>query len=218
MTQARTEDSDEGKSSPMAAVDELVMGNSQNHSYSRSLSHISESSIDDVMVTDRSVGKSGVVMSLTSGISINDIELEMPITPPESSRIPSTKPKTNEDRPDDATTLNHLPIKDSDTQSQPQLQHESPSDNADGTYVARWMTVEEETEVAAADGVCEEDEWTMNNIVEDVLMAVMSSLGDYRGQFPELQLLEQELKLLHVTLKVTTKNHRTAFVLTVNKQ
>ncbi|XP_029992225.1 rho family-interacting cell polarization regulator 1-like isoform X2 [Sphaeramia orbicularis] len=203
MTQTHAEDGDEGKPSPMAAVDETVMGNSQTHSYSRSLSHISESSIDDVMVMDRSASKSGVVMSLTSGISINDIALEIPIRAPESPSSLSTRPKTNENRPDDVTTSNQQPIEDTVSQrkAQPQLQHHSPSDSADGTYVARWMTVEEETEGAAADGVCEEGEWTMNDILEDVLMAVMSSLGDYRGQFPELQLLEQELKLLHVTLK-----------------
>ncbi|KAM6946371.1 rho family-interacting cell polarization regulator 1 [Aplochiton taeniatus] len=36
--------------------------------------------------------------------------------------------------------------------------------------------------------------------VEEALAAVVSSLDDYRGQFPELQLLEQELQLLQDTL------------------
>nr|XP_046207752.1 rho family-interacting cell polarization regulator 1-like isoform X5 [Oncorhynchus gorbuscha] len=36
--------------------------------------------------------------------------------------------------------------------------------------------------------------------IEDALSAVISSLDDYRGQFPELQVLEQELQLLEETL------------------
>lgn len=37
----------------------------------------------------------------------------------------------------------------------------------------------------------------------EALSAVMSSLDDYRGQFPELQALEQELKLLEEALRVS---------------
>ncbi|XP_064878658.1 rho family-interacting cell polarization regulator 1-like isoform X4 [Oncorhynchus nerka] len=36
--------------------------------------------------------------------------------------------------------------------------------------------------------------------IEEALSAVISSLDDYRGQFPELQVLEQELQLLEETL------------------
>uniref|UniRef100_A0A4W4HJF2 FAM65 N-terminal domain-containing protein n=1 Tax=Electrophorus electricus TaxID=8005 RepID=A0A4W4HJF2_ELEEL len=38
--------------------------------------------------------------------------------------------------------------------------------------------------------------------VEEALAAALSSLDDYRGQFPELQVLEQELKLLEEALTV----------------
>lgn len=39
--------------------------------------------------------------------------------------------------------------------------------------------------------------------LEEAFSAVMSSLDDYRGQFPELQVLEQELKLLEEALTVS---------------
>uniref|UniRef100_A0A9J8BDS0 RHO family interacting cell polarization regulator 1 n=1 Tax=Cyprinus carpio carpio TaxID=630221 RepID=A0A9J8BDS0_CYPCA len=41
--------------------------------------------------------------------------------------------------------------------------------------------------------------------LEEALGAVLSSLDDYRGQFPELQVLEQELKLLEEALTVSAE-------------
>lgn len=41
--------------------------------------------------------------------------------------------------------------------------------------------------------------------LEETLGAVLSSLDDYRGQFPELQVLEQELKLLEEALTVSAE-------------
>ncbi|XP_064878659.1 rho family-interacting cell polarization regulator 1-like isoform X5 [Oncorhynchus nerka] len=41
--------------------------------------------------------------------------------------------------------------------------------------------------------------------IEEALSAVISSLDDYRGQFPELQVLEQELQLLEETLTCILK-------------
>ncbi|KAK6318283.1 hypothetical protein J4Q44_G00115740 [Coregonus suidteri] len=45
-----------------------------------------------------------------------------------------------------------------------------------------------------------EKQQAVDSGVEEALSAVISSLDDYRGQFPELQVLEQELQLLEETL------------------
>lgn len=47
------------------------------------------------------------------------------------------------------------------------------------------------------------EEQSADGNVEEALGAVLSSLDDYRGQFPELQVLEQELKLLEEALTVS---------------
>lgn len=51
--------------------------------------------------------------------------------------------------------------------------------------------------------------------LEEALSAVMSSLDDYRGQFPELQVLEQELKLLEEVLTVRSRSRSSSVSLTV---
>ncbi|XP_038873418.1 rho family-interacting cell polarization regulator 1-like isoform X2 [Salvelinus namaycush] len=45
-----------------------------------------------------------------------------------------------------------------------------------------------------------EKQQAVDSGIEEALSAVISSLDDYRGQFPELQVLEQELQLLEETL------------------
>uniref|UniRef100_A0A8C2AAC8 RHO family interacting cell polarization regulator 1 n=1 Tax=Cyprinus carpio TaxID=7962 RepID=A0A8C2AAC8_CYPCA len=49
----------------------------------------------------------------------------------------------------------------------------------------------------------------------EALGAVLSSLDDYRGQFPELQVLEQELKLLEEALTVRSRSRSSSVSLTV---
>uniref|UniRef100_A0A673WVD5 RHO family interacting cell polarization regulator 1 n=1 Tax=Salmo trutta TaxID=8032 RepID=A0A673WVD5_SALTR len=48
-----------------------------------------------------------------------------------------------------------------------------------------------------------EKQQAVDSGIEEALSAVISSLDDYRGQFPELQVLEQELQLLEETLTVS---------------
>uniref|UniRef100_A0A4W5QSB7 RHO family interacting cell polarization regulator 1 n=1 Tax=Hucho hucho TaxID=62062 RepID=A0A4W5QSB7_9TELE len=56
-----------------------------------------------------------------------------------------------------------------------------------------------EAVVEARPTECEKQQ-AVDSGVEEALSAVISSLDDYRGQFPELQVLEQELQLLEETL------------------
>uniref|UniRef100_A0A4W4HIX9 FAM65 N-terminal domain-containing protein n=1 Tax=Electrophorus electricus TaxID=8005 RepID=A0A4W4HIX9_ELEEL len=51
--------------------------------------------------------------------------------------------------------------------------------------------------------------------VEEALAAALSSLDDYRGQFPELQVLEQELKLLEEALTGRSRSPSSSTSLTV---
>lgn len=230
------EEEDAEKQSPIATMDVEVTNNTS-RSFSRSLSHISENSADGVMLMDRLAGESGEVMSLVSGISINDIEMEMPNRTPEPPSSVATdtnvSPRrlgvaeenttvvdvTDSDRQQPIKEQQETPITvltsttaqtervDSDTQqvdTQPQLESSTLAESGDVTYMAHRVSVEEEG--AGADCLSMEGNRPVDSGLEDALGAVVSSLDDYRGQFPELQLLEQELKLLQVTLKVRTEH------------
>ncbi|KAK1874945.1 Rho family-interacting cell polarization regulator 1, partial [Dissostichus eleginoides] len=168
-TKADSEKEDSGKRSPIATDDGGVTNSHPPRSYFRSLSHISESSADGIVLTDRAV-QSGGGVSPTSGISITDIEMEV------QSRTPPTDENTTADNATDQQDTHSSEPVDSETHTQPDIRPES----GDVTYVARWVSVEEETPRAESP----------------------SRGSGVRGQFPELQLLEQELKLLQVTLKV----------------
>lgn len=203
--------SDEEDAGKPSSVD----GASRN--YGRSLSHISESSADGVVSTDRSTGESGEVMSLVSGLSINDIEMEVSSRtpePPSSAAAADAEPsprglavvRESAASPDDVTdprqTQSACPSPRTEMDARPHSECSSLPDGGDEEmYVARRVAVEEDTPGAGADFLSEESDGAADSGLEDALGAVVSSLDDYRGQFPELQLLEQELKLLQVTLK-----------------
>ncbi|KAK9959018.1 hypothetical protein ABG768_011107 [Culter alburnus] len=59
------------------------------------------------------------------------------------------------------------------------------------------------------------EEQSADSNVEEAIGAVLSSLDDYRGQFPELQVLEQELKLLEEALTVRSRSRSSSVSLTV---
>ncbi len=233
MAKLNSEEEDAGKLSPIATVDGMLTNSHTSRSYSRSLSHISESSADGIVLTDRSAGESGEVMSLASGLSINDIEMEMPSRTPE---LPSSAATDTDLSPrrlgvvEENTTVDYVIDQhrnrkqqdtsssvlrnssartegvDPNTQSQmnthPHLERNTLPESGDVTYVARRVSVEEEMPGAGADCPSREGGGPVDSGLEDALGSVVSFLDDYRGQFPELQLLEQELKLLQVTLKV----------------
>lgn len=146
-------------------------------------------------------------MSLSSGMSISDIEMEI------SSRTPEPCGVAAADSEPLARRLSFsretvAPTADGGTDGQQNEQKQAtptsdlvtfPAENVDDvTYVARCVAVEEDQVGAGAD----ERDGAVDSGLEEALGAVVSSLDDYRGQFPELQLLEDELKLLQVTLKV----------------
>ncbi|XP_029490066.1 rho family-interacting cell polarization regulator 1 isoform X5 [Oncorhynchus nerka] len=216
--------------------------------YSRSLSHISENSADGVLM-DRSTCESvepSEATSLQSGISINDIEMEMPARA-ESAPVPAETvvvgepseplaPATvtmEESRPESRYSAGPI---ESDTglevvsgavsAVEPELQSSAPTRtdavSQQGTsldlradsqaqtqsteeisYTAHRAVVEEAEKpgpVVVANPTEGEKQQAVDSEVEEALSAVIASLDDYRGQFPELQVLEQELRLLEETL------------------
>ncbi|CAJ1057321.1 rho family-interacting cell polarization regulator 1 isoform X1 [Xyrichtys novacula] len=216
-TKAASEEEDAGKQSLVTLQDEVATNSLTSRNYSRSLSHISESSADGIVLTDRSAGESGEAMTLASGLSVSDIEMEMNSRAqeqPSSSAKESPKRLVVVQESTDSAADQHQ-----EDASSSVLTHSSPStgkvdtvtpsqmttdshpecntlaDCADETYVARRVAVEEEMPGAG------EGDGPVDSGLEEALTAVVSSMDDYRGQFPELQMLEQELKLLQVTLK-----------------
>uniref|UniRef100_A0A667ZIV2 RHO family interacting cell polarization regulator 1 n=1 Tax=Myripristis murdjan TaxID=586833 RepID=A0A667ZIV2_9TELE len=226
-THKLSEGEDSGKQPLTSTGGGAVPNGHASRSYSRSLSHISENSADGVVLTDRSACDSGEANSLTSGVSINDIEMEMPDRVPdlpsavameakvspgkvavvEETAVADVSDRHRERGEDDqevsknqasTSSASRTESVDANTQS-----HMSIESSIDVTYVAHRVSVEdEETSGPGAAPESGEGERLVDSEVEDALGAVISSLDDYRGQFPELQLLEQELRLLQVTLKV----------------
>lgn len=231
MTNPRDEDS--GHQCSIATADEVVTKSHTSRSYSRSLSHISESSADGIVLMDKPAGMSGEVMSLTSELSLNETEMGMSSRTPEPlnstakdtdlspRRLSVSKQNTSADSVMDqhqnrkihetsSSVLISSPASTEDVSSSTpaqmsthlQLGCSTLPESRDVTYVAHRVTVEEEMLGAEADE-CDD---LLDSGLEEALGTVVSSLDDYRGQFPELQILEQELKLLQVTLKVRIKH------------
>lgn len=214
-------DEDVGKQMSIATPDEVVTS-LISRSYSRSLSHISESSADGIILMDKPAGESGDVMSLASGLSINDIEMEIPSRPPALSssspsnadlsprRLDGSEQNTPADSVEDQNQNEKIqdtsrsvitsspPGTEAQKNTHPRLECSVLPESGDETYVARRVSVEEDVPGAGAD----EQDGPVDSGLEESLGALVSSLDDYRGQFPELQILEQELKLLQDTLKV----------------
>lgn len=229
-------DEDSGHQRSMATTDEVVTNSHASRNYSRSLSHISETSADGIVLTDKPAGMSGEVMSLTSGLSHSETEMEIRRTPEplistatdtdlSPRRLSVSKQNTSADMDQhqnrkihetSSSVLVSSPDRNEEVSSSAPAQMNTHlqqgcsmlPESRDVTYVAHRVTVEEEVPGAEAD---ERDD-LVDSGLEEALGAVVSSLDDYRGQFPELQILEHELKLLQVTLKVRIERVKVAVV------
>lgn len=184
----------------MDQVDQVVTNSLNCRSFSRSLSHISEHSADDVVLTDRSAGESGEVM--TSELSINGTEELLNRSPGMVGNTSCTTDQASTDlTPSPSSSPRTEGINSTQNHSAPHLNCTTVPQSEDETYVARLVSVEEEAAPGEAPGGGADG--PVDCGLDEALGAVVSSLDDYRGQFPELQALEEELKLLQVTLKVT---------------
>ncbi|CAL1595165.1 unnamed protein product [Knipowitschia caucasica] len=184
----------------------VLDGSLTNRNFSRCLSQISEGSADGVLLPDKPFCELIDESSITSGISVTDVQVEMSNTPPELSQ---SKPNTETSQESSECSLPFASTISIESTEQPS---ERGPQGTDVTYRAHWASVEEDTaetaeavEAVDADVLSHDEEEAVDGelaqALGDSLGAVVSSIDDYRGQFPELQLLEQELKLLQTSLE-----------------
>lgn len=190
----------EEERAPVAAVEPSL---TNNRNYSRSLSHISEGSADGVLLSDKPMCALTEETPTTSEISVTDVKVEVPQTTPALSEKKSNTEAASLTEELSESSLNVASITSNDSKEMPS---ESASDGGDVTYRAHWVAVEEDTAETVAPDVLSNDgdeavDSELAQALGEALGAVLSSIDDYRGQFPELQLLEQELKLLQTTME-----------------
>ncbi|TRY65526.1 hypothetical protein DNTS_029110 [Danionella cerebrum] len=208
--------------------------------YSRSLSHISENSTDGV-VTDRLAGEfvqgTEVTSSMVSSVLVGDITTDVPhraepcfVIPDAQDLCPIPDPCMSKPscptEPAESTacglteTSTELPCRDKDSASNPNTLPQQMDSGAPRTeHITKTQTddllAEKTAVVPDTKTVGGLEAQSSNNGVEDALSAVLSSLDDYRGQFPELQVLEQELKQLEETLTARSRSRSSSVSLTV---
>uniref|UniRef100_A0A672S824 Protein FAM65A-like n=1 Tax=Sinocyclocheilus grahami TaxID=75366 RepID=A0A672S824_SINGR len=151
--------------------------------YSRSLSHISENSADGVL-TDRLAGESLEAHEVTSVVS-SVFPTSRPTCGDKDSFPNAYALSQQMDSEDPRTDSSHEPHR-TKTQTDDLLAEKS------GSLVDTRPMGDLEGQSA-------------DSGLQEALGAVLSSLDDYRGQFPELQVLEQELKLLEEALTVSAQ-------------
>ncbi|XP_047238839.1 rho family-interacting cell polarization regulator 1 isoform X2 [Girardinichthys multiradiatus] len=189
--------------------------------YMQSLSHISENSVDGFV--ESSIGDAADGTSLVSGISISDIELPSRTSEPGIPTLmrteispslcvvkesPVASPITDpliyqhgesffsQTERDKQNTLFEPNILYHDLE----YNHTSPA-SRNGTYRAKKVLVEDDKPCVGASWLPGRSDNVVDSELEDALEILLSALDDYRGQFPELQTLEQNIRLLQVTLK-----------------
>ncbi|XP_017289412.1 rho family-interacting cell polarization regulator 1 isoform X2 [Kryptolebias marmoratus] len=162
----------------------------------RSLSHISESSADGVL-TDQSVGESGDVISLVSGTSVSDIDIEWPSITPE----PPSLSASHSDMSPGGLCVDQLSLEDPKGESVVTL---SPRTEREDRNT---QPIEKDEPYVETHCLPKEGDGLVDTGLEDAMETLVSSLDDYRGQFPDLQILEEELRLLQATLKGSRYSH-----------
>uniref|UniRef100_A0A8C1IAH7 Protein FAM65A-like n=1 Tax=Cyprinus carpio TaxID=7962 RepID=A0A8C1IAH7_CYPCA len=205
--------------------------------YSRSLSHISENSADAVS----SEFVSDIAMDMPHRAElcfvIPDTQEICPIPDPSTSE-PSypAEPLNCSESSSPAETTARVSEKATELTSRPtcgdkdsfpnanalsqQMDSEAPStESSHEPHLTKTQT----DDLLAEKSVSLVDTGPMDDLegqsadsgLEEALGAVLSSLDDYRGQFPELQVLEQELKLLEEALTVRSRSRSSSVSLTV---
>uniref|UniRef100_A0A8C9WB84 RHO family interacting cell polarization regulator 1 n=1 Tax=Scleropages formosus TaxID=113540 RepID=A0A8C9WB84_SCLFO len=216
--------------------------------YSRSLSHISESSIDGAL-TERSGGDSAETPGDVSVVSVNDILMGIATSPnseprtcvqeadkasntpepdttgpssPVTSGASSIPPLSSEEQPaaldednSRSAARSSLSLEKGQTDSPVKL----PSQTEDRSKAQPSKLTGEEASKTGTVAEAQNTEGAGRPVVdiglEEALSSVSSSLDDYRGQFPELQALEQELRQLEDVLLGRNRSRSSSVSLTV---
>lgn len=214
-----TKPGDDRGQTPAATPVELMMPNNASKFCSRSLSHISEGSTGATVMPDEPGGELSEVKPSTSRISVGDSE-HLSKTPGQHFSAATADDSTpqmifgfNQNTSRDSVNVHQEnnagegdltsvlePSKSliSDSHRQDQTDTDSHLSSKTPKYKIRCASVENLTSSQGAN----ERASPADRDLEEAVGNVVSSLADYRGQFPELHLLENELKMLLVLLKV----------------
>uniref|UniRef100_A0A3P9III4 RHO family interacting cell polarization regulator 1 n=2 Tax=Oryzias latipes TaxID=8090 RepID=A0A3P9III4_ORYLA len=184
---------------PSVGIEE-DLGTTSSHSsgqFSRSLSHISESSTNGAPM-----GSNPEVSSLMSELSVSDINMIIE-TIPTASPADITGGRICTGVETSSSVLLSLERPDLNAESDLYGEESPLPVSPDPMYAAKWVSVGEDT----TDDPSREEGALPDCGLKDALGAVLSTLDDCRGQFPELHLLEQELRLLQIILKGGRHSH-----------
>lgn len=216
--------------------------------FSRSLSHISESSVDAAL-TERPVSECFEPTEVSSA-SATDMVMDMPvraelcmvIPEPQDSRSsicsvssseiapPSTEETCDSAAESEEPTAPSRASSASCTRSEedsvcisPKTEASSQQNDAGPSRTEDLIQAQDskpltQTHIDSTQNEKPENKAAAQEMVsglEEALSAVVSSLDDYRGQFPELQVLEQELKLLEEALTGRSRSRSSSVSLTV---
>ncbi|KAB5574949.1 hypothetical protein PHYPO_G00214970 [Pangasianodon hypophthalmus] len=220
--------------------------------YSRSLSHISESSVDAAL-NERPAGESlepGVVVDMPLRaepcsvipepevdhhtvdlvtLSSSSSDTTAPIAQEVSDSAatceePTTHPHsdscTNSEEDSTCASVNtEVSVQQSNalTPRTGDIKQSQDTQDLPKTHTVSVQAKKPGTEVDSCPGDREkmEDTEAKDSGLEEALSALLSSLDDYRGQFPELQVLEQELRLLEEALTGRSRSRASSVSLTV---
>ncbi|XP_075905362.1 rho family-interacting cell polarization regulator 1-like isoform X2 [Nelusetta ayraudi] len=218
-----TELENDERQTPIVTPEVVKMPNNASKICSRSLSHISEGSTGGIVMADEPVGELLEVKHSTSRLSISDSE-QLSKTPElhflaataddsSSQMIFASNQNTSHDsaniqqendkiQDDFSSVLEPCKSLNSDLHSQEQTNTHCHLGSRTPKHEIRCASVENLIPGAGAN----EHDSPVDSDLEEALGNVVSSLADYRGQFPELHLLENELKLLLVLLKGRKRN------------
>ncbi|XP_037395998.1 rho family-interacting cell polarization regulator 1 isoform X3 [Pygocentrus nattereri] len=213
--------------------------------YSRSLSHISESSVDAAL-TERPVSES-LEPSEVSSVLVTEDMMDLPVRAEPCVVIPepleSVGPRSSICSESSSETV--LPVAEEACDSAAESEKPTVPSRASSASCTRseedsicispeteacsqqndsgLSRTEDLTQVQDTQPLPAQDEKLVDRAVaqetvsglEEALNALISSLDDYRGQFPELQVLEQELRLLEEALTGRSHSRSSSVSLTV---
>ncbi|XP_063053502.1 rho family-interacting cell polarization regulator 1 [Engraulis encrasicolus] len=145
-------------------------------------------------------------------------EDELPAEPEGSSKVVSEETQSG-----DSLARTEEPAQRGEQEESPQQQVEAEAELEPESILVRAhvavVEAEEEpgagVEAVSSGGDAEEGTEALDVALEEALSAAISSLDDYRGQFPELQMLEQELRLLERALAGCSRSRSSSVSLTV---
>ncbi|KAI4877903.1 hypothetical protein NFI96_016787 [Prochilodus magdalenae] len=259
LTNQKEEDEEEeepGMEKPRVTTITVTADDAEKHNlpngharYSRSLSHISESSVDAAL-TERPVSECLEASEVSSELVTDDV-LDLPVRaepcfvipePQENlaSRSSICSESSSETVPPaveegcDSTAESEEPAVPSRTSSVSCTHSEEDSicispktetcsqENGTGPSRTEELTLAQDTQLLPEQAEKVVDRAVEQTVVQEpingldeALNAVVSSLDDYRGQFPELQVLEQELRLLEEDLTGRSRSRSSSVSLTV---